>query len=74
MGKSTRGKPSIYRNEDIVKIQPAPDRKVRDPVTGRELTGPLEVPDTDGFWLRCLAAGDVHLCAQADQPKQGSKK
>ena len=57
-----------------MKIKPAPGRKVRDPATGRELTGPLEVPDTDGFWLRRLRDGDVHTCAlAAPETKKGSK-
>lgn len=54
-----------------MKIQPVPDRLVRDPVTGREITEPVVVPDNDPFWLRRLADGDV---ARADVSTDKLKK
>lgn len=42
-----------------MKIAPAPHRLVRDPVSGREITGEVEIPDNDPFWQRRLACGDV---------------
>lgn len=44
-----------------MKIKPVKDRLVRDPATGRELKEVITVPDSDGFWLRRLADGDVQL-------------
>ncbi|MDR1311925.1 MAG: DUF2635 domain-containing protein [Burkholderiaceae bacterium] len=53
-----------------MKVYPVKGRLVRDPITGREFnnTGGLEVSDTDPFWLRRLADGDVSRTA--DQNKQ----
>lgn len=42
-----------------MKIYPVPERLVRDPVTGREVTGATEVADNDAFWIRRIADGDV---------------
>lgn len=42
-----------------MQIQPVPGRLVRDPATGREITQPTEVPDSEAFWLRRIADGDV---------------
>ncbi len=58
-----------------MKIYPVPGRTVRDPVTGREVTEPMEVSDTDGFWIRRLADQDVS--DQEQKPatkKQGADK
>lgn len=52
-----------------MKIYPVPGRLVRDPVTGREVTQPVDVPDNDSFWLRRIADGDV-----TDQPSQPAQK
>lgn len=61
-----------------MKIQPVSGRLVRDPVTGREITEPVVVPDNDPFWLRRLADGDVaraDLSAHVytDKPKKGAE-
>lgn len=40
-------------------IHPVTGRLVRDPATGREITQPTEVPESDSFWLRRIADGDV---------------
>lgn len=48
-----------------MQIKPVPGRLVRDPVTGREVTDTVTVSDTDPFWLRRLADGDV---VRADVP------
>lgn len=42
-----------------MKIYPVDGRLVRDPATGREVTGPTDVPDDDPFWIRRLNDGDV---------------
>jgi hypothetical protein len=47
-------------------IKPKPGRLVRDPQTGRDVTGPLTVADGDPFWLRRLADGDVELDAPVE--------
>ena len=44
-----------------MKIIPVPGRTIRNPITGREITEPTDVPDDDPFWIRCLAAGDVSV-------------
>ena len=44
-----------------MKVQPVAGRLVRDPDTGREITEAVNVPDSDPFWLRRLADGDVAL-------------
>lgn len=54
-----------------MKIQPVPGRLVRDPATGREVTEVITVPDTDPFWLRRLADGDV---VSADVSTKPTKK
>ena len=57
-----------------MKIQPVPGRLVRDPVTGREVTEPVVVPDSDPFWLRRLADGDVARAdVSTDKPKKGAE-
>lgn len=57
-----------------MKIQPVPGRLVRDPVTGREITEPVIVPDNDPFWLRRLADGDVARAdVSTDKPKKGAE-
>ncbi len=50
-----------------MRIKPVEGRLVRDPVTGREIKGEVDVADNDGFWLRRLADGDVAL---ATDPKK----
>lgn len=43
-----------------MKIYPAPGRLVRDPASGLEVgSAGLVVQDSDAFWLRRLADGDV---------------
>lgn len=43
-----------------MKVFPVPGRLVRDPATGLELgTEGFDITDTDAFWLRRLADGDV---------------
>ena len=43
-----------------MKVYPVDGRIVRDPVTGRVVpVRGLEVPETDSFWIRRLADGDV---------------
>lgn len=43
-----------------MKVYPVPGRLVRDPVSGIELGADgLGVKDSDAFWLRRLADGDV---------------
>jgi hypothetical protein len=48
-----------------MKIYPVKGRKVRDPHTGREVTGPHVISDNDSFWIRRLADGDVSETEQA---------
>lgn len=45
-------------------IKPVAGRLVKDPATGREITGTTQVLDGDGFWLRRLADGDVEQVAE----------
>lgn len=57
-----------------MKIYPVQGRLVRDPATGREVTGATDVPENDPFWLRRLADGDVSKTPQADtQTNQGAE-
>ena len=53
-------------------IYPVEGRTVRDPVTGREVTGPLNVAENDSFWIRCLRAGDI--TRKKPEEKKGEKK
>lgn len=55
-------------------LYPVPGRLVRDPITGREVTGPTSVSETDPFWLRRLADGDVTQDAPKPEPSKGSTK
>jgi hypothetical protein len=56
-------------------IYPAPGRLVRDPATGREVTGATAVPANDSFWLRRIADGDVGTEApKTAKPTQGAEK
>lgn len=58
-----------------MKIQPVPGRLVRNPVTGLEVNEVVTVSDTDPFWLRRLADGDVaKVLASADVSTKPSKK
>lgn len=54
-----------------MKIKPVDGRLVRDPETGRELKCEHEVSETDGFWLRRLADGDVALVADPSKKAKG---
>jgi len=56
----------------VITIKPVEGRLVRDPATGREITGPTNVNGDDGFWVRRIADGDV--VEAADQPKSGAKE
>ena len=52
-------------------VMPAPGLKVRDPKTKRHIPDEgIEVPDTDTFWNRRLADGDVVEFIPAEQPKE----
>lgn len=42
-----------------MKIFPILGRLVRDPASGREVTAPIDVSDSDSFWIRRIADGDV---------------
>ena len=55
-------------------IHPVPGRLVRDPATGREITGPTTVGDNDAFWLRRIADGDVSIQATKTAAPQGADK
>lgn len=43
----------------MMTIYPVPGRLVRDPITGRELTEATKALESDSFWLRRIADGDV---------------
>jgi hypothetical protein len=52
-------------------VMPAPGLKVRDPRTKRTIPDEgIEVPDTDSFWLRRLADGDVVEFIPAEKAKE----
>ena len=55
-------------------IYPVPGRLVRDPATGREVTEACAVPESDSFWLRRIADGDVSTDAPQPSAKKGSDK
>ncbi|WP_409705614.1 DUF2635 domain-containing protein [Limnobacter sp.] len=57
----------------MMKIYPVEGRLVRDPVTGRDVTGPTEVPEDDSFWIRRLADGDVTDVAPKTKASDGGK-
>ena len=55
-------------------IYPVSGRLVRDPATGREVTEPTVVPESDSFWLRRIADGDVSTEATPSAIKKGAEK
>lgn len=55
-----------------MRIQPVAGRLVRDPDTGREITAAVTVPDSDPFWLRRLADGDIELAPPSSPVNQGA--
>ena len=55
-------------------IYPVPGRLVRDPETGREVTEATTVPESDSFWLRRIADGDVTTDAPQSTAKKGADK
>lgn len=57
-----------------MKIYPVEGRLVRDPVTGREITGPTEVLENDSFWVRRLEDGDVTIVAPKSKASDGGKQ
>lgn len=42
-----------------ITVKPVAERLVRHPETGTEIKGPTRVDGDDGFWIRCINAGDV---------------
>lgn len=58
----------------MMKIYPVEGRLVRDPVTGREITGPTEVLENDSFWVRRLEDGDVTIVAPKSKASDGGKQ
>lgn len=58
----------------MMKIYPVEGRLVRDPVTGREVTGPTEVLEDDSFWIRRLEDGDVTTVAPKSKVSDGGKQ
>lgn len=57
----------------MMRIYPVEGRLVRDPVTGRDVEGPTEVPEDDSFWIRRLADGDVTDVAPKTKASDGGK-
>jgi Protein of unknown function (DUF2635) len=59
----------------MLTIYPIPGRLVRDPTTGREVTEATVVPESDSFWLRRIADGDVGTEApKTAKATQGAEK
>jgi hypothetical protein len=60
----------------IITISSADGRLIRDPASGREITGPTRVDGDDGFWIRRIAAGDVVIVREQapDQQKSAAKE
>lgn len=59
----------------MLTIYPIPGRLVRDPATGREVTAATVVPESDSFWLRRIADGDVSTEAPKTAPAtKGAEK
>lgn len=56
-----------------MKIYPVPGCLVRDPVTGREVVEATEVPDSDPFWIRRVADGDVSATPFETEEHQGAE-
>lgn len=57
---------------NTITVKPAPGRTIRDPDTGLELKEPTVVSADSGFWIRCIAAGDV--LEVADKPASKEAK
>lgn len=53
-----------------MKIKPAKDRMVREPLNRMHIPADVatEVPDGDSYWVRRLLAGDVVLIEDAPAP------
>lgn len=56
-----------------MKIYPVPGCLVRDPVTGRDVAEATEVSDSDPFWIRRLADGDVSATPPKTEESQGTE-
>lgn len=54
-----------------VTLYPVEGRLIRHPQTGAEILEPIEVPEEDPFFIRCLRSGD--LSAEAPKTKKSYK-